>query len=144
MLPQRAGSQRMCVRVRLCAVRGCAAAFVCFNTCGTLAIEICNMCPKTGFFDRTDGLGFGFRPALLGSVASIIIGRLDGLAASTATTVREERHRSSLVNGERCSVRLTEPAADWWPAAVAHTPTGPPSRPRPVPRNPFKFAQEAR
>ena len=66
------GEGCVCVRVRLCAVRGCAAAFVCFNTCGTLAIEICNMCPKTGFFDRTDGLGYGFRPKLLGSVASII------------------------------------------------------------------------
>ena len=30
------------------------------------------MWPKTGVFDRTDGLGFGFRPELLGSVASII------------------------------------------------------------------------
>ena len=33
------------------------------------------MWPKTGVFDRTDGLGFGFRPELLGSVASIITNR---------------------------------------------------------------------
>ena len=33
------------------------------------------MCPETGVFDRfdRDGLGFGFRPDLLGSVLSIIM-----------------------------------------------------------------------
>ena len=62
----------VCVRVRTFAARGCAAACGCFNPYGTLAVEICDMCPETGVFDRTNFLGFGFQPELLGSDSSII------------------------------------------------------------------------
>jgi hypothetical protein len=33
------------------------------------------LCPETGFSNRTDGLGFGYRPEWLGSVWSIITSR---------------------------------------------------------------------
>jgi hypothetical protein len=57
------------------------AAVGCFNTFFTSDFAICNGCPETGVLDRTDSLGFGYRPTLLGSVHGILTRRERGAAA---------------------------------------------------------------